>query len=377
MLKGGVTMEHLCFVLSLLVYFPTKVKQCSALSMVKNAFYDEDNLRTRWNERNFIPNLNLLQSVPYELLEGVELVDVVDDNANSGVVYYIFTYKGAYYYVFRGSEAKDDLYHTTCWQDWEDNLKLFINEITPQQQYAIDSIQQHLHQGSFYMCGHSKGGQLALLCAMSLSATQREALKGVVSFNAPGFQKIIIDEYASTLSYEELLKFHLFESEHDCVSSCFEHIKNPYYIQSPNPCRTVLDLYHHHNVYGLECMLYSDYLLCEEKSIVPQMIHYLVNERYLQKSEEQRREFVTWMNEAFTQELTAQELIAKALKRFLRIPQAKAMNAMQDLSQLSWLQLLRKVQEFKKNMDINDIETLENDNNISQNMQNEIDIDKK
>ena len=44
------------------------------------------------------------------------------------------------------------------------------------------------------MCGHSKGGQLALLCAMSLSATQREALKGVVSFNAPGFQKIIKDE---------------------------------------------------------------------------------------------------------------------------------------------------------------------------------------
>ena len=124
-------------------------------------------------------------------------------------------------------------------------------------------------------------------------------------------------------------------------------------------------------------MFYSDYLLCEEKSIVPQMIHYLVNERYLQKSEEQRREFVTWMNEAFTQELTAQELIAKALKRFLRIPQAKAMNAMQDLSQLSWLQLLRKVQEFKKNVDINDIETLENDKIISQNMQNEIDIDKK
>lgn len=353
-------MEHLCFALSLLVYFPTQLKQCSALSLVKEAFYHEKNLCTRWEERNFIPNLNLLMSIPHSLLEDVYLERVVDDNANSGVVYYIFSYHGTYYYAFRGSEASDALYQTTGWQDWADNLKLFLDDITPQQQYTMDSFLNHLPQGPFYLCGHSKGGHLALFTMMTMPAKIRASLQGVVSFNAPGMQKKVMEQYAPQLTYEDLLKVHLFESEHDCISSCFEHIKPPYYIKSPNPCRSVLDLYHHHNVYGIACMLNSDYLLCEEKSVVPQMIHYIINNHYMHRSEEHRKEFVTWMNEAFAQELSTNDLIIKALKRFLRIPQPKALFASLDLSQLSWIQLLKGIQQQKKE-NINEDDLIEDD----------------
>ncbi len=49
-----------------------------------------------------------------------------DDNANSGVVYYIFETDEELIFAFRGSEAFDDIRHETGWQDWMDNFRMFL-----------------------------------------------------------------------------------------------------------------------------------------------------------------------------------------------------------------------------------------------------------
>ena len=355
-------MEQFCYALSLLVYFPTKQRNCSALDLIQEAFYDEENICTRWNEANFIPNLNVLLNISKDLLKDVYLVDVVDDNHESGVVYYIFEYQDTLYYVYRGSEASDELYHTTGWQDWSDNLKLFLDDVTPQQAYVQQSFLNHLPNQPFYLCGHSKGGNLAIYTAMSMDASLRKGLKGVVTFNAVGMQKALMDQYLPQISYDDLLKFYLFESEHDCVSSCFEHIKKPYIIKSPYPCRNMKDLYKHHNLYGIDCMLADDYLLTEDKSMIPQMIHYIVNDHFMHRNMESRKEFVEWMNTAFQQNLSSNELVLQALKHILKIQPSKIFHVNQDLSQLSWRQLSKRIQEFRKkgeqeNEEVCDIES--------------------
>ena len=177
-------MEQLCFALSLLVYFPTKMKQCNALYLIQEAFYNEENICTRWKERNFIPNLNLLMNIPKDLLKDVYLLDVIDDNLHSGVVYYIFEYQNELYYVYRGSENRDELHHTTGWQDWDDNIKLFLSECTPQQSYVQQSFLEHLPSKAFYLCGHSKGGHLAIFNALTMSDSIRSLLNAINLFAA-------------------------------------------------------------------------------------------------------------------------------------------------------------------------------------------------
>ncbi len=357
-------MEQLCFALSLLVYFPTKQRKCNALDLIIEAFYDEENICTRWKETNFIPNLNVLMGLSKDLLKDVYLIDVVDDNEKSGVVYYLFEYQDTYFYVYRGSEASDELYHTTGWQDWSDNLLLCLDEVTPQQTFAQQSFLNHLPDKEFMLCGHSKGGNLAIFTAISMPSYLLPSLKGVVTFNAVGMQKKVLDQYTSQYTYDDYLKFHLFESEHDCVSSCFQHIKKPYIVKSPLACRNVKDLYIHHNMYGITTLLQHDYLLVEEKSIVPQMVHYFVNEHFMHRSTEQRKEFIEWMNEAFQQNLSANELVIKAIKQFLKIHPSQIFPFTQDISQLSWRQITKKIQDLRKkgepNEEINDNESSAN-----------------
>jgi hypothetical protein len=117
-------------------------------------------------------------------------------------------------------------------------------------------------------------------------------------------------------------------------------------------------------MYGITTLLQHDYLLVEEKSIVPQMVHYFVNEHFMHRSAEQRKEFIEWMNEAFQQNLSANELVIKAIKQFLKIHPSQIFPFTQDISQLSWRQITKKIQDLRKkgepNEEINDNESSAN-----------------
>ena len=94
-----------------------------------------------------------------------------DDNANSGVVYYIFETDEELIFAFRGSEAFDDIRHETGWQDWMDNFRMFLKEPTYQQIFTLHCLHTTQITKPFYLCGHSKGGNLALYCALTVSYT--------------------------------------------------------------------------------------------------------------------------------------------------------------------------------------------------------------
>ncbi len=68
----------------------------------------------------------------------------------------------------------------------------------------------------------------------------QELLLGVVSFNAPGITKDIFNLYQERIEDSEFQrKLLIFENENDCISSFFEHMKEPYYIRSTFPCGTM------------------------------------------------------------------------------------------------------------------------------------------
>lgn len=72
-----------------------------------------------------------------------------------------------------GSEKLDDVHHRTGWQDWKDNFRMFLKDPTWQQLLALHRIQNTDIQKPFYMCGHSKGGNLSLYIALTIKKNCR------------------------------------------------------------------------------------------------------------------------------------------------------------------------------------------------------------
>ena len=52
-----------------------------------------------------------------------------------------------------------------------------------------------VHSGDIILCGHSKGGNLAVFAAVNCSNSLKKRLKGVYEFDAPGFPRYFFDRY--------------------------------------------------------------------------------------------------------------------------------------------------------------------------------------
>lgn len=300
--------EKTFYDLSLLSYFDSYGEGISAAEMIEHILDDKQLYDDYCEMDDFMANYRLLEHIDRTQYEHLMVKECFDDNIDSGVVYYLFECEEALIFSFRGSEVLDDIHHKTGWQDWMDNFRMFLKDPTYQQLLTLHHVQNTDIKKPFYLCGHSKGGNLALFCALTMSDMLQEKLKGVCSFNAPGITRSILSVYQKRAQDKEFLrKLTIFENENDTVSSFFEHLKEPYYIKSCYPCNSFIQLYHNHNLYAMD-FENNLYLLAEKKTGMPKLVYHFVNDFFVNLKQERLQSIVNLMDDYFMSGLSMQEL---------------------------------------------------------------------
>lgn len=300
--------EKVFYDLSLLSYFDAYETGVSVDTFIQQILADEV-MDEEYVKDVTLPLLkDVLRKIPEGSYADFYIKEYVDDNAESGVVYFVFSCKEGDIYAFRGSEMLDDVHHSTGWQDWTDNFHMFLGDPTYQQLFALHELQKRDIQKPFYICGHSKGGNLALFTALTMNAHHLSLLQNAVSFNAPGITRKLMDVYETRAKDPEFLKkIMIFECENDCISSFFENLKTPFYIKSSIPCTNLIQLYHNHQMYAMN-FENNQYLFAEKKSAAPKIVYHFVNDFFVNLKEERLKGVVSNMDDYFNSSLSMSEL---------------------------------------------------------------------
>ena len=87
---------------------------------------------------------------------------------------------------------------------WKEDFDLYTRKGIPSQKLAVEYLNQiaEAHDGKIVICGHSKGGNLALYAALNCVQSVRDRIKTIYNFDGPGFYSY---DYLSTSEYKELL----------------------------------------------------------------------------------------------------------------------------------------------------------------------------
>ena len=239
-----------------------------------------------------LKTLEFLQQFAFERYQSLMITDVFNDNKQSGLVMQKIEDDDHVYLCFRGSEMLDEEYQRCGWEDWEDNLDIFLS-VTAQQLLALKRFQMEDFQGKrVYLLGHSKGGNLALSLSLLCSKQQLDQIEGVYAFNAPGINPDMLAAYkkrADDLDY--LAKLHLVENENDVVSAFFIHLKEPEIIASCYDDRNLQQLCHAHQVYAYKLDQHG-FVSAKQKSRMPKLMEAAINNVFMKQSKEKRAAFI-------------------------------------------------------------------------------------
>lgn len=300
--------EKTFYDLSLLSYFDFNKTGISVREMVTEILEDDQLESDYASMVDFKNNYEVLAKIRVEDYEDMTVKEIYNDNINSGVVYYVFETKEALIFAFRGSESLDYVHGKTAWQDWKDNFRMFLKDPTYQQILTLHRVQNTNIDKPFYMCGHSKGGNLALYVALTMREDLLDRLEQVYSFNAPGITKDIFDLYRNRAEDSSFTKkLTIFQCENDCVSSFFENLTEPIYIRSSIPCTNMQELYFNHN---LHAMNFDDnlYIRAEKKTAIPKFFYHFINDFFVNLKEERRKKVVDRMDGYFDSGLSIDDL---------------------------------------------------------------------
>lgn len=299
--------------LSLLSYFDIDEIGIPVSEMIIKLQSDEELKEEYSRQEDKIYNFALLQQIEAEEYSDMTIKECFNDNLHSGVVYYIFETRDELIFAFRGSEAFDNIHYKTEWQDWKDNFRMFLKNPTWQQLYTLHQIQNTEIHKPFYLCGHSKGGNLALYTALTMKQELQDLLVQVVSFNAPGITKEILELYEKRATDPIFLKkLFIFENENDCISAFFEALKAPIFIKSNMPCNTMEELYHNHNLYAMD-FRENAYIIVDKKTVVPRFFYHFINDFFVNRKEEKIQTMISKMDEYFDSASSLEDLFKKML----------------------------------------------------------------
>lgn len=90
---------------------------------------------------------------------------------------------------------------------WKEDLDLCFRLPVAAQSCALDFFRRMASNSGreFILCGHSKGGGLALYAALFAEATLRSRVSQVVSFDGVGMPEKVLSHFENNLAYEEIL----------------------------------------------------------------------------------------------------------------------------------------------------------------------------
>ncbi len=97
---------------------------------------------------------------------------------------------GLPYVVFRGTDENI--------VGWKEDLNLAFSEPVPGQLHSVPYLEQAAQtiEGSFYVGGHSKGGNLAVYASMHCSAPVRKRIERIYDHDGPGFRPEVKEQGA-------------------------------------------------------------------------------------------------------------------------------------------------------------------------------------
>lgn len=88
-----------------------------------------------------------------------------------------------------------------------------------------------LNGGSIRICGHSKGGNLAVFAGVNCSNSLKKRIDGIYEFDAPGFPKYFFERY----DFKQIeSKIHLFTPQSSVIGRMLCQDLSPTYVQSTN-----------------------------------------------------------------------------------------------------------------------------------------------
>lgn len=119
--------------------------------------------------------------------------------------------------VFRGT---DDSF-----LGWKEDGNISFMQQIASHKTALDifSLAQKYYSGQFILCGHSKGGNVALNTALYCTDKARKRIAGIYDFDGPGFKKEVYEK-AAFKSIEN--KLHAYYPQFSIVGMIFEHPAN-------------------------------------------------------------------------------------------------------------------------------------------------------
>ncbi len=106
---------------------------------------------------------------------------------------------------------------------WKEDFDLFLKKGIPSHQIAVDYLEEAAKKfsGDIIVCGHSKGGNVALYAALNCSQEVRNRLKLVYNNDGPGF---IDYSFLSSDAYKELLpKYRHFVPDSSMIGMLLAH----------------------------------------------------------------------------------------------------------------------------------------------------------
>ncbi len=78
---------------------------------------------------------------------------------------------------------------------WKENFSMSYEDVTAAQSKAVDFINRYADERKkLLLCGHSKGGNLAVFAAMHCEQHIRDRIEFVYSFDGPGFRKEVLEQ---------------------------------------------------------------------------------------------------------------------------------------------------------------------------------------
>lgn len=105
---------------------------------------------------------------------------------------------------------------------WKENLNMSFRAPVPAQLRAVEYLEERMSasEGDFIVCGHSKGGNLAVYSAVSCAPQYKDRIRAVYSNDGPGFTK----EFISHTDYLDMRpKIRTFVPQSSVVGMLLEH----------------------------------------------------------------------------------------------------------------------------------------------------------
>ena len=135
-------------------------------------------------------SFNRLPSVPRFrplMLSGYRRIDDLDNTEQFSALT-VRIPDGTRFITFRGTD--DNIFA------WKENFRMAVADTIPAQEDALRYLRWAMdaYDGSFVVCGHSKGGNLAVYASSMLPQNLQDRIISVYSFDGPGFRDAFLEQ---------------------------------------------------------------------------------------------------------------------------------------------------------------------------------------